>query len=104
MKTYAFIIKRDQHYPAGYANGYVAVVNTHPLYGKKYSDMVEVEDIDSVPYNGNVFGLLINVQPIIGPVPAFLEPPHTFVRLQRDELCLAGPDMSTILVIYYTII
>ena len=59
MKTYSFIIKRDQSYPAGYANGYVAVDNSHPLFGKKYSDMIEVEDVDDVPFNGNYIGMFI---------------------------------------------
>jgi hypothetical protein len=61
MKTYAFIIKRDQSiYPSGYANGYVAITKEHPLYKKNYSDLVTVESIDDVPYNGNILGALVN--------------------------------------------
>lgn len=60
MKAYPFIIVRDQSYPSGYANGYVAIDSIHPLFEKNYSDMVEVGDVDSIPYNGNVFGLFIN--------------------------------------------
>lgn len=61
MKTYSFIIKRNQNqtYVAGYANGYVAIDNTHPLFGKQYSDMVEVEDVNNIPFNGNFIGMFI---------------------------------------------
>jgi hypothetical protein len=60
MKTYSFIIKRNQSsYPSGYANGYVIVDNSHSLFGKKYSDMIEVENIDDMPFNGNFIGMFI---------------------------------------------
>jgi len=44
----------------GNLNGYIAVPEEHPLYGKSYSDTVTVANIEEVPFNGNYLGLLVN--------------------------------------------
>lgn len=41
LKCVPFIIKNDNKTPCGYANGYVAVPITHPLYERYYFDDVE---------------------------------------------------------------
>lgn len=41
LKCVPFIIKNDNRIPCGYANGYVAVPITHPLYERYYFDDVE---------------------------------------------------------------
>lgn len=59
MKLFSFTIKNDwiqsEH---GWGNGYVAIPPEHPLYGKKYNDKIEVNDIDKIPFNGNFLSLL----------------------------------------------
>lgn len=42
----------------GNLNGYCAVPEGHPLFGKNYSDEVEVASIDEISFNGNYIGLL----------------------------------------------
>lgn len=42
----------------GVLNGYCAVPESHSLYGKNYSHEIEIPDIESVPFNGKVIGLL----------------------------------------------
>jgi hypothetical protein len=42
----------------GVLNGYAAVPEGHFLYGKKYSDDIEVPDLEAVKFNGNYLGLL----------------------------------------------
>jgi len=39
-------------------NGYVSVPESHPFYGKNYSDNVVVENVNELEFNGNYIGLL----------------------------------------------
>lgn len=42
----------------GWGNGYVAVPEGHPLFGKGYSEEIHVADKGSIKFNGNYIGLL----------------------------------------------
>ena len=50
LKCVPFIIKNDDITPCGYANGYVAVPITHPLYEREYFHDVE----DLIPIHGGL--------------------------------------------------
>lgn len=43
----------------GNFNGYVSVPEGHPLHGKDYATLINVPDVDKVPFNGNYIGLLM---------------------------------------------
>jgi hypothetical protein len=50
-------IQRVSHF--GNLNGYVAIGESHPFFGKDYSDKVVVGDKENIAFNGNYIGLLI---------------------------------------------
>lgn len=43
----------------GNYNGYVAVNEGHPFYGKGYDTLVHVNDTEAIQFNGNYIGLLL---------------------------------------------
>lgn len=55
MKTYRFLIKNTwMQWEAGYANGYVAVPENHPLYGKDYYDLDGIHVHGGLTYSGKM--------------------------------------------------
>jgi hypothetical protein len=55
MKTYRFLIKNTWiPIESGYANGYVAVPEGHPLYGKDYDDLNGIWVHGGLTYSGKM--------------------------------------------------
>jgi hypothetical protein len=59
-KCIPFVRKTDWlgMFDHGWGNGYVAVPEGHPLFGKDYSAEFQVTDKDKIKFNGNYIGLL----------------------------------------------
>jgi hypothetical protein len=76
---------------SGTLNGYVAVDEKHPFYGKEYGDLVVVGDIDSVEFNGNYIGLLcatLRPETDAGMLSIDLAiKVHGGITYSKDELC-----------------
>lgn len=55
MKTYRFLIRNTwMTFESGYANGYVAVSENHPLYGKDYDDLNGIWIHGGLTYSGKM--------------------------------------------------